>query len=833
MMKTKEYYDFKAIEEKWQKQWAESDVFKATEDPARKKHYVLEMFIYPSGKVHIGHLRNYSLGDAYARFKRMQGFNVLHPFGYDAFGLPAENAAIKHKTHPEKWTMDNIAQIRAQLKRLGISYDWTREITTCLPDYYKWNQWFFLKMYERGLAYRKFGWVNWCPDCNTVLANEQVVGGYCWRHQETPVEQKELEQWFFKITAYAEELLQATYELPAWPEKVLLMQRNWIGKSEGAMVNFPVVGTDQPIMVFTTRIDTIYGANSVLLSPEHPLVEELVKGSERQAEIMDFVQRMRNKLRSARLLVDLEKEGMFTGRYARNPFSGEQLPIWIANFVLMDYGTGAIMSVPAHDQRDFEFAKKYHLPIPVVIQPRDREIRSQDLTEASPEYGRLVNSGPFTGLSSEDALAKMAQYAEKHGFGKATITYRLKDWCLSRQRFWGTLIPIIYCERCGVVPVPYEQLPVVLPKIEDFTPSGGSPVSKAEDFVKTTCPKCQGPARRETDTMDTFVDSSWYFFRYTDPHNDALPFRPERAKYWFPIDFYIGGIEHATLHLIYMRFFTKVIRDLGMIDFSEPVIWLFTQGMVTMGGAAMSKSLGNVVDPDVMVEKFGVDTVRTFILFAAPPERDLEWSDTGIEGAHRFLNRVYRLVAQYADLIRDLKYSEPEITSLDEAEKQLQRRIHQTIRRVTLDIDGRLHLNTAIARIMELVNELYHFTARDAMPDTSLRLLKSGLENLVLLLSPFAPHLCEELWERLGKPDGITFVNWPRYDPELAREEQLEIVVQVNGKLADRLFVDTTTDDETIKSQALASPKVRSRIEGKKIGKTVYVPKKLVNIVIT
>lgn len=833
-MRPRDHYDFKTITEKWQTRWAESNVFEARDDDPKEKFYALEMFVYPSGTVHIGHVRNYSIGDVYSRYKRMQGYNVLHPFGYDAFGLPAENAAIKYSTHPETWTLDNIAQIRGQLKRMGLSYDWSREVITCLPEYYKWNQWFFIKMYERGLAYRKFGWVNWCLECNTVLANDQVKDGCCWRHTETPVIQKELEQWYFRITAYAEELLRDTYDLPDWPEKVLIMQRNWIGKSEGADVDFRVEGSDKSITIFTTRIDTIYGASAVLISPEHPIVWELIRGNRLRADILEYVEKLKNKIRSKRLAAEqgeLEKEGLFTGRTARNPFSGETLPIWISNFVLMEYGTGAIMSVPAHDERDFEFSKKYNLPTPVVVQPHDGKIKEGDVTSAFTEYGRLSNSGPFTGLGSEEAIRRMIKYAEEKGFGRARVTYRLQDWVISRQRFWGTPIPMIYCDHCGVVPVPLETLPVVLPKIKEFKPTSGSPLARCDEFVNTTCPRCQRRARRETDTMDTFVDSSWYFYRYLDPRNEAVPFRTELVDKWFPIEWYIGGIEHATGHLLFMRFFTKVMRDLGLVHLNEPVIKYFPQGMVTKDGSAMSKSRGNVVDPDTISGKYGVDTLRLFVLFAAPPESDMDWNDAGIEGPHRFVNRVYRIVSDFAEKVKGRHYLDAG-TPLNEDEKKLLRRMHQTIKRVTIDIGERLHLNTAISAVMEFVNDIYAFTAKEPLREESLRLLKSAFENVVLLLSPFTPHLCEELWERLGHKGGLTFVPWPKYDPELAKEEQIEVVVQINGKMRARVFTDVGADEEKIKALARTDSKVEQYLRGKRVVRTIYVPKKLVNIVV-
>ncbi|MBI4483470.1 MAG: leucine--tRNA ligase, partial [Acidobacteria bacterium] len=732
----KQEYDFEAIEVKWQRLWEESRAFEVREDTDRPKYYVLEMLPYPSGKLHMGHVRNYSMGDVLARFKTMNGFNVLHPIGWDAFGLPAENAAIKHQTHPEKWTLDNTAHGKSQIRRWGISYDWRREVTTCLPEYYRWNQWFFLKMYERGLAYKKRSLVNWCHLCQTVLANEQVEGGRCWRDQSLVV-QKELEQWFLKITDYADELLQETYRMSGWPEKVLVMQRNWIGKSEGTMVEFPVAGREVRLAVFTTRVDTIYGATALLLAPQHPMLPVLLEGSPRKDEILSAADSLRQQVVADRSLQETEKQGFFTGVFATNPFSGENVSIWIANFVLMEYGTGAVMSVPAHDQRDFEFAQNYRLPVKVVIFPEGKELKAEEMQQAYEEFGVVVNSGPFSGLKSQEAIPKMSRWCEENAIGKSATTYRLKDWGISRQRFWGTPIPIIYCEGCGAVPVPDADLPVLLPKVAAINSAGGSPLANIKEFLETTCPRCGKPARRDTDTMDTFVDSSWYFYRYTDARIATAPINPQAVAYWFPVDRYIGGIEHAILHLIYMRFWTKMMRDLGLIDFDEPVTNLFTQGMVCKDGAAMSKSKGNVVDPDEIVSRYGADTLRLFILFMAPPEKDLEWSDQGLEGCSKFLNRVYRVVSRHQERARGVAgvVSPPELT---EAGRKLLRKVHQTIRKVTVDIGDRFHINTALSAIMELVNEIYLYEALEESSEASSRLIKQSLEAVVLLLSPMA-----------------------------------------------------------------------------------------------
>ena len=829
-------YDPQQIEAKWQKRWEDAKLFEAEAAPGRKKYYVLEMLPYPSGDIHMGHVRNYSIGDALARYMWMKGYNVLHPIGWDAFGLPAENAAIQQQRHPSEFTFSYIDRMRGQLKRLGVSYDWRREIATCVPEYYRWNQWFFLKMYERGLAYRKKSRVNWCPRCETVLANEQVVNGCCWRHEDTPVVERELEQWFWKITAYAEQLLEDMKELVRWPERVLAMQQNWIGKSLGTEVDFGVVELGEPLPVFTTRVDTIFGCTAVFLAPEHPLVEKLVAGSNSPEKLRQEVERIKASAVRARVEVNLEKLGVATGFGARNPFSGEVVPIWIANFVLMEYGTGAVMAVPAHDQRDFEFCSTFGLPIRTVIVPEDSSPHAPASMpkEAYVEYGKLVNSGDYSGFSSTQAILRMTQDAEEKGFGRLTVQYRLKDWGISRQRYWGTPIPIIYCEQCGVVPVPEEDLPVVLPSNVKLTGRGRSPLADVPEFVNTTCPKCSGGARRETDTMDTFVDSSWYFYRYTEPHISTAPVDKEVVKYWFPVDQYIGGIEHAILHLIYMRFFTKVMRDIGLVEFSEPVARLFTQGMVIKDGTKMSKSKGNVVDPTEMCAKYGADTVRLYMLFAAPPEKDLDWSDAGIEGAARFLAKVYRLVVKHADNLRGVEaLSKDEDTQgqFTPLERGVLRKAHQTLRHVTEDMEGRWHFNTDVAMCMELVNELAE--AQGAVEEGKVRpeVHKAVLELLVMMLSLFAPHIADELWEVLGHAEPLLRVPWPRFDRELAAEDELEMPVQVNGKLRARIRVSVNASEEEILAKAMAEEKVVQHLAGKEIVKVVVVPQKLINIV--
>jgi leucyl-tRNA synthetase len=832
-------YDPQQIEAKWQKRWAEAKAFEVEADATRQKYYVLEMLPYPSGDIHMGHVRNYSIGDALARYMWMKGYNVLHPIGWDAFGLPAENAAIKRQRHPSEFTFNHIGNMREQLKRLGFSYDWRREIATCVPEYYRWNQWFFLKMYQRGLAYRKKSRVNWCPQCETVLANEQVVNGCCWRHEETPVEQRELEQWFWKTTAYAEQLLDDMKQLVRWPERVLAMQQNWIGKSTGTEVDFGVVELGEPLRVFTTRVDTIFGCTAVFLAAEHPLVEKMVSRSNAPEKLRQDVEAIKPSAARARMEPDLKKVGVDTGFRARNPFNGETVPIWIANFVLMEYGTGAVMAVPAHDQRDFEFCTEYGLPIRTVIVPADSDGRVPDSPpkEAYVEYGKLVNSGDYSHFSSTQAILRMTQDAEAKGFGRLTVQYRLKDWGISRQRYWGTPIPIIYCDQCGVVPVPEEDLPVVLPPNIKLTGRGHSPLADVPEFVNTTCPKCSGRARRETDTMDTFVDSSWYFYRYTAPHFDAAPVDKDVVKYWFPVDQYIGGIEHAILHLIYMRFFTKVMRDIGLVEFAEPVARLFTQGMVLKDGTAMSKSKGNVVDPVEMCAKYGADTVRTYMMFAAPPEKDFDWSDRDIEGAARFLSKVYRLVSKHADSLRGVQALSAESAipnskfQISEEERSLLRKAHQTLRHVTEDMEGRWHFNTDVALCMELINELTEHQGAIEAGKVRPEAHKAVLELLVIMLSLFAPHIADELWEGLGHEGPLLRVPWPRFDNELAAVDELEMPVQVNGKLRARIRVAVNAGEEEILARAQAEEKVIQHLAGKQILKVVFVPQKLVNIV--
>jgi leucyl-tRNA synthetase len=836
-------YDPQKIEMKWQKRWAEARVFDSDVDPSKPKYYVLEMLPYPSGTMHMGHMRNYAIGDVVARVKRMRGFNVLHPMGWDAFGLPAENAAIKNNTHPREWTNKNIAEFQRVLRRFGFSYDWRREISTCEPEYYRWNQWFFLRMLERRLAYRKKSRVNWCPKCCTVLANEQVInGGYCWRHEDTLVESREIEQWFLRTTAYADQLLDDLKELEGgWPERVILMQRNWIGKSDGAKVKFAVIGVKgaKPIEIFTTRIDTIYGATAIILAPGHPAVDELLigrKSGKPRPEVkakLKKLDKMRRTSVKTEDLATMKKEGFFTGRYAKNPFTQKKVPIWVGDFVLMEYGTGAIMAVPAHDQRDLEFCRKYKLPVRVVVQPLDAEpIDATKLTKAFDEHmqGKLVNSGPYNGLSPEEAIAKMAEFAKKKGFGRAETIYRLRDWGISRQRYWGTPIPVVYCSKDGLVPVPDKDLPVLLPPNPKLTGEGESPLASTPEFVNTTCPKCGGPARRETDTMDTFVDSSWYFYRYCDPHNDKAPYDSAKVAYWFPIDQYIGGITHAILHLLYSRFWCKVMRDLGLIAHSEPIARLFTQGMVQKGGVAMSKSRGNVVGAEEMAQKFGADTGRLYTLFAAPPEKDLEWSEESIEGSWRFLNRVYRLVERHAQAVREVKSGNAGAATASPKEKILLRKAHQTLRRVTSDFETRWHFNSAIALIMELTNEIYlrEPLEKDVRPEVR----KELLELLTLMLAPMTPHLAEELWEMLGHADGLWAAAWPAFDEALTREDEVEIPVQVNGRLRGKVKVAVGTGEEAIVKLAQADPVISPHLAGKRIVKIIFVPGKLLNLVV-
>ncbi len=813
-------YDFKLIESKWQKKWEEDKIYKTSEDYNKPKYYCLEMFPYPSGNLHMGHVRNYSIGDVVARFKRMNGFNVLYPMGWDAFGLPAENAAIKHGIHPSKWTWSNIDNMRTQLKQLGLSYDWDREVATCHPNYYKWTQWFFLLLYKRGLAYRKKAFVNWCPSCSTVLANEQVVDGICDRCK-TEVVKKELEQWFFKITDYADELLNDLEKLPGWPDKVKTMQQNWIGRSEGVEFSFTAEKTGDKISVFTTRPDTVYGVSYVVLAPEHPLVETLSSGTEYEASVKEFKKKMEKYNEIVRTSTETEKEGVFTGAYAINPMNGEKVPIWIANYVLLGYGTGAVMGVAAHDQRDFEFAKKYNLPIKVVISPHDKTLHPDEMTEAFVDDGILVNSDRFNGMSNIEAIKAIGQYMEDIGIGKFEVNFKLRDWLISRQRYWGAPIPIVYCDKCGVVPVPEEDLPVLLPEDIQFNTRGTSPLQECDKFLNTTCPKCHGPARRETDTMDTFVCSSWYFYRYTDARNEEEPFAREKVNYWMPVDQYIGGVEHAILHLMYSRFFNKVIRDAGLVAVDEPFENLLTQGMVLRDGVKMSKSIGNTVSPEEIIEKYGADTARLFILFAAPPERDLEWSDQGVEGCFRFLQRVFRLVEELSNKLSNAG-------NFGEYDKDVRRITHKTIKKVTEDVSERFNFNTAISAIMEMVNGLN--AHKDA--NISKTVLKEALDNLLLLLAPFAPHITEELWHTLGHKESVHLMPWPKYDANAIVEDEIEIVIQINGKVRDKMKISVEASEDEMREAALKQEKLLPLLEGKEIIKVITVPKKLVNIVV-
>lgn len=825
-----ENYDFQRIEAKWQKIWEDKEAFRVFEDSQKTKFYCLEMYPYPSGRIHMGHVRNYTIGDVISRYKVMKGFNVLHPIGWDAFGMPAENAAIKSGVHPKKWTMDNIAHMKHQLKRMGFYYDWGREVNTCLPEYYRWNQWIFLQMYSKGLAYKKKSLVNWCPQCQTVLANEQSAGNRCWRC-DSEVEQKDMEQWFLKITDYAEELLSGHDLLKKWPEHVLLMQKNWIGKSKGAHVTFPVSGTDQFIEVFTTRVDTIYGATFVAISPEHPLSQKLISDSDQKERFQTWIERSIKKQQLEKDLTEEEKEGIDTGKKAINPYTGAEVPIWIANYVLMEYGTGAVMAVPGHDQRDFDFAKKYSISIQEVIVP-EGETSSGELEEAFEGYGRLVNSGDFTGMTSKEAMDAMAQYAEDSGFGRGSILYRLRDWGISRQRYWGTPIPIIYCEKCGELGVPEKDLPVILPSDVEFLGVEGSPLENTDSFVKTSCPQCGGQARRETDTMDTFFDSSWYYFRYCSSQEETRPFQSSAAEYWMPVDLYIGGVEHAILHLIYARFFCKILRDIGLTTMDEPFPHYLPQGMVTKDGSAMSKSKGNVVDPDKMFEQFGADTLRLFILFSSPPEKEIAWNEKGVEGSHRFLYRVWTFIHENLDFFSRDKNQSLEAISDRKSHLHLKTKMHQTIKKVGDDIEKRYHLNTAISSIMELFNSLKKECESLKSHQEDRALVKNTMEIIVLLLSPFAPHFCEEIWEKMGHKNLLLHTSWPVFDPELAREETVTIVVQINGKLRDRFDAGRGLLKEDLERKALESERIRNIIGDRKIRKVIFVQDKLVNIVI-
>ncbi len=827
----KESYNPKEIENKWRTYWDEKKLYQVEVEDGKEKYYVLEMFPYPSGRIHMGHVRNYTIGDVTARYKRTRGFNVLHPIGWDAFGLPAENAAIERGVHPAKWTYENISQMKAQLKQLGFSYDWTREIATCDPSYYKWEQMVFTHMYKDGLAYQRSTTVNWCPSCETVLANEQVEDGLCWRCG-SEVELKEMEGWFFKTTQYTEELLQWADKLEdGWPERVLAMQKNWIGKSTGAEIEFklqePLNGEDR-LKVFTTRPDTVFGVTYMSIAPEHPLAEQLIKGKPEEEEVLEFINRVKKQSNLERVAEGAKKEGVFTGSYAINPFTHTSIPIYIANFVLVEYGTGIIMCVPAHDQRDFEFAKEYHLPIKVVIQPQGVELDSYTMEGAYEEPGVMVNSKDFSDIPSQTGKEKIIEYIEAQGIGERQINYRLRDWGISRQRYWGTPIPIIYCEDCGAVAVPDEDLPVELPLDIEFTGKGGSPLSKIDSFVNTNCPKCGTQARRETDTMDTFVESSWYFLRYASPHYTEDIFNKEEVSYWLAVDQYIGGIEHAILHLLYARFFTKALRDLGKCDLDEPFTNLLTQGMVIKDGTKMSKSVGNIVDPDDMIAKYGADTVRLFILFAAPVQRDLDWSDEGIEGSFRFLNRVWRLVFDVYNNIDKVQGIEVEAEKISKPAKELLTKTHKTIKKVTDDLD-RFQFNTAIAAIMELLNDTSRFKpeGKDDPP-----VLREAVEAMVRLLYPMAPHVSEELWHELGYEDTLVDLPWITWNKELIESAAINIVVQINGKVRSQLTMDPDSDQDQMKEAAFSDEKIQSYIAGKEPKKVIVVPKKLVNIVI-
>lgn len=860
-----ERYEPRALESKWQKFWEETKLFKIEENPDKEKYYLLEMFPYPSGNIHMGHVRNYTIGDVVARYKRMQGFNVLHPMGWDAFGMPAENAAIANNSHPARWTYENIDAMRFQLKSLGFSYDWEREIATCRPEYYRWEQWLFLKMYKKGMAYRKESFVNWCEHCQTVLANEQVEAGMCWRCGKQ-VHQKKLWQWFFRITDYAEDLLSYCEKLPGWPDKVITMQKNWIGKSVGAEIRFSIENAGEQIPVFTTRQDTVYGATFMCLAPEHPLVIKLSEGTQQEKEVSEFIDRISIQDRSSRAVDSYEKEGVFTGAYCINPLSGIHMPIYTANFALMEYGTGAVMSVPAHDQRDFEFARKYDLDIVVVVKPYDDDLDPVSMTEAYAGEGTMVNSGPFNGMDNIKALDEIASYLEQKGLGKKTVSFRLRDWGISRQRYWGAPIPIIHCKTCNIVPVPEEDLPILLPEDAGLLEGGKSPLPTLESFVNTTCPICGSrEARRETDTMDTFVESSWYYERYCSPNYDSGMFDSKAVDYWMPVDQYIGGVEHAILHLLYSRYYTRVLRDFGLVKYKEPFTRLLTQGMVcketvscpehgfllpeevdgtgedrgckkcgqatTTGRVEkMSKSKKNVIDPNILLEKYGADTTRLFCLFAAPPERDLEWSEQGVEGGYRFLNRVWRLARMWMDSIREAEPFDGRPDQVGGDSRDVVKKTHETIKKVTKDIEDRFHFNTAISSIMELVNTLY-----GVEPDKSpqkIAVMRFAMESVTLLLSPIVPHFAEELWNALGFETSILLASWPSYREDALVKDEFLIVVQVNGKLRSRFNVDADADDDTIKEMALSDERVQKFIDGKPVRKVIVVKKKLVNIVV-
>ena len=820
-----EKYNFSEIEKKWQKYWDDKEVFKTVEDASKKKFYCLEMFPYPSGKLHMGHVRNYSIGDVVARFKKMDGYNVLHPMGWDSFGLPAENAAIKHGIHPSIWTWDNIAEMRKQLKELGLSYDWDREVATCHEDYYKWMQWIFIQFYKRGLAYKKENPVNWCPSCQTVLANEQVVEGCCERCK-SPVGKKNLSQWYFKITDYAERLLDNLDTLDGWPNKVKVMQKNWIGKSVGAEVEFKIKDWEETLTVFTTRVDTIYGTTYMVLAPEYPSVLKMVEGTEYEQPVKEYIEKVEHMNDIERTSTTNEKTGVFIGKYAVNPFTKKEIPIYISDYVLMGYGTGAVMGVPAHDQRDFEFATKFGIDIIPVVDPGDPEIDLNNLKCACAAEGNLINSGEFNGMNNKEAIGKFIELVEEWGIGKRTINYRLRDWLISRQRYWGTPIPMIYCEDCGWVPEKEENLPVLLPTDVEFTGKGESPLTTSKVFADVVCPKCGKPAKRETDTMDTFLDSSWYFLRYCDPKNTEAPFDSAKANYWMNVDQYIGGVEHAILHLMYSRFFQMALYDMGLVDCEEPFKNLLTQGMVNKDGKKMSKSLGNVVSPEEIIKKYGADTARLFILFAAPPDRELDWSDAGVEGSYRFLNRVYRLVYEfkkkYPEVPAEFKIEGP-------ADKSLNYMLNAAIKKVSEDVGGRYSFNTAISTIMELVNEMYKYKEGEKV---NAGLLGKAVKELILILSPFTPHICEEMWEHMGQSESLVSMPWPEYDEAALIKDEVEVVIQVNGKLKDKIFAANNSDRAELEKAALENKNIQTLLEGKTVVKVVVVPNKLVNIVV-
>lgn len=820
-----EKYNFSEIEKKWQNYWEENQCFKTEEDDSKKKYYCLEMFPYPSGKLHMGHVRNYSIGDVIARFKKMDGYNVLHPMGWDSFGLPAENAAIKHGIHPNIWTWDNIEEMRNQLKQLGLSYDWNREVATCHPDYYKWMQWIFIQFYKRGLAYKKENPVNWCPSCQTVLANEQVVDGCCERCK-SPVGKKNLSQWYLKITDYADRLLKNLDTLDGWPNKVKIMQKNWIGKSIGAEVDFKIKDSDEILTVFTTRVDTIYGTTYMVLAPEYPSVLSMVEGTEYEKPVKEYIEKVEHMNDIERTSTTNEKTGVFIGKYAINPFTKKEIPIYISDYVLMGYGTGAVMGVPAHDQRDFDFATKFGIDIIPVVDPGDPEIDLNNLKAACAAEGTLINSGEFNGMNNRVAIEKFIELVEKEGIGKKTTNYRLRDWLISRQRYWGCPIPMIYCEDCGWVPEKEENLPVMLPTDVEFTGKGESPLTTSKTFGNTVCPVCGKPAKREMDTMDTFLDSSWYFLRYCDPKNTNAPFDPKKVEYWMNVDQYIGGVEHAILHLMYSRFFQMAFYDMGLVKDEEPFRNLLTQGMVNKDGKKMSKSLGNVVSPEEIIKKYGADTARLFILFAAPPERELDWSDAGVEGSYRFLNRVYRLVYE-------IKAKYPEVPGAfeikTEADKSLNYMLNFAIKKVSEDVGGRFSFNTAISSIMELVNEMYRYKESD---EVNVGLLGKAVKDLILILSPFVPHICEEMWEHIGQKESVTVMRWPEYDESALVKDTVEIVVQINGKVKEKIMVASDADKQSLEKIALDNEKIKALLEGKSVIKVVAVPGRLINIVV-